>query len=70
MTPLHHPSILREPLKNSMILSVFTQEYHISYKYLVKLFHILRGVDLKKEKKIKKKIDLIVGPKYFFYFWL
>ena len=33
----------------------------MGYKYFVKLFHFLTGVDL---KKIIKKIDLITGPKF------
>ena len=49
--PTTQPSILQEHLKNSIILSAFSQERQKCYKYLLKLFHVLRDVDLKQAIK-------------------
>ena len=46
-----HPSILQKHLKNSIILFAFSQERQMCYKYLLKLFHVLKDVDLKQAIK-------------------
>ena len=58
--PSIHPSIFQEHSKNLIILFVFSTEYKMGYKYLVKPFNFLTGEDLKKRIK---KIDLIIGLK-------
>ena len=44
--PPTYQSIRQEPSKNMIILFVLSMEYQMGYKYLVKLFHCLTGVDL------------------------
>ena len=57
--PLNCLKILKDSLKNSIILPVVSRVYQMSYKYSIKLFYVLKGVDL---NNTIKKIDLITGP--------
>ena len=50
--PLNCLKILKDSLKNSIILPVVSRVYQMSYKYSIKLFYVLKGVDL--NKTIKK----------------
>ena len=51
MPPPNFLGILKEPLKNNIIQSVFSRVYQIDRKYLIKWFHVLRRVDLKNALK-------------------
>ena len=56
ITPPSHPlnshKILQDSLKNSIVLPVVSRLYQMGSKYSIKLFHVLKGVDLNKTMKI------------------
>ena len=59
--PPSHPhnclKILKDSLKNSIILPVVSRVYQMSYKFSIKLFYVLKGVDLNKTIKKNRPDD-------------